>query len=174
MEPQMQMQAQVKRQEARVEPRLESVAESASSPAAASGGGVKNLAIAGAALSLMVLAAALLNQPSDEDNFVEGTQISVGQTELDQASLINHGVGQSFLLRDFAMQDGDMVSINGGAPIMLSATPVAMNLSPGALWLTFKNGTNGCVSVEIIDALGPRKLCVADGVTVATYVDQRK
>lgn len=162
MQPQMQLKEQVKQQAA---PQIEAAP---SSDHAATHGGVKNLAIAGAALSVMVLAAALLNQPSDDD-FVEGTQISVGQTTYDEASLVNNGVGRSFMLRDFAMQDGDMVSIDGGELIPLAATAVAINIAPGALWLTFKNGTNGCASVEIVDTYGPRKLCVADGTTIATF-----
>lgn len=107
----------------------------------------------GAAVVATVIALLLLLPAADQDQeSMSAEQARVLQSNA--AAIAGAGLQAGLVtVRDWAAVDGDGVLLNG-VPVIVGAAPVPVQIGKGALVLTAKPGTVGCVTLEIRDAAG--------------------
>ena len=121
----------------------------------------------GAAVVAAVIAL-LLPLPAADQESMSAEQARVLQSNA--AAIASAGLQAGLAtVRDWAVVDGDGVLLNG-VPVIVGAAPVPVQIGKGALVLTAKPGTVGCVTLEIRDAAGfGGHLCLAPGQPLYTF-----
>ena len=125
------------------------------------------LPFAGGAAAAAVIALLLLLPAADQES-MSTEQARVLQSNA--AAIAGAGLQAGLAtVRDWAAVDGDGVLLNG-VPVIVGAAPVPVQIGKGALVLTAKPGTVGCVTLEIRDASGfGGHLCLAPGQPLYTF-----
>lgn len=127
------------------------------------------LPFAGGAAAAAVIALLLLLPAADQDQeSMSAEQARVLQSNA--AAIAGAGLQAGLVtVRDWHVVDGDGVLLNG-VPVIVGAAPVPVQIGKGALVLTAKPGTMGCVTLEIRDAAGfGGHLCLAPGQPLYTF-----
>ena len=125
-------------------------------------------AVGAAAAAAAAVIALLLLLPAADQESMSTEQARVLQSNA--AAIAGAGLQAGLVtVRDWAAVDGDGVLLNG-VPVIVGAAPVPVQIGKGALVLTAKPGTIGCVTLEIRDASGfGGHLCLAPGQPLNTF-----